>query len=148
MTSSARIIKHAAAVVCALLLAACVTREPSPAEVDARQFKTVAGKAVVYVYRDRLDALDSQAVIMLDGQMQGASYRASFFRFELAPGRHHLDGYAGDSGHFDFAVDAGGLYFIRHSLGRIVGRDYSVFRPAPQQTGRAAVLQYEMNNIP
>ena len=140
--------KSAVVVICALLLAACATREPSPAELDARQFKTVAGKAVVYVYRDRLDALDNQAVIMLDEQMQGASYRGSFFRFELSPGRHRLDGYAGDSGRYNFVVDAGGLYFIRHSLGRIAGQDYSVFRPVPPETGRAAVLQYEMNNTP
>ena len=132
----------------ALLLAACATRVPTPAELEARRLEPVAGKAVLYLFRSYTD-LDSNApVVMLDGQMQGASYRGTYFRFVLAPGRHQLTGYAADNGRFDFNAEAGQVYFIRHTVSRLGGFDQSLFIPASPADGRAAVLQYELNNPP
>jgi Protein of unknown function (DUF2846) len=105
----------------------------------------VADKAVIYLYRDRVDFTDGAPGVMLDGQLQGATYRGTYFRFEVAPGRHRLEGYAGDSGRYEFNTEAGRIYFIRQSVTRLVGFDLSFFQPVAPEYGRAAVLQYELN---
>jgi hypothetical protein len=131
--------------VLALALAGCVTREPTPQDLKAKRFEMVADKAVVYLYRERADFVDTPASFMLDDQHQGASYRGSYFRFELAPGRHRLAGFAADGGRFEFSTEAGRLYFIRHSVTRLNGFDLSFFQLVPAEYGRQAVLQYELN---
>jgi hypothetical protein len=129
----------------ALALTACVTREPSPQEIKSKYFEVVADKAVIYIYRDRADFSDNPASFNLDSQNQGANYRGTYFRLEVAPGRHRLDGYGGDIGHLEFDTRAGEIYFIRHSVSRMFGFDLSHFQPVPPDRGRQSVLQYEMN---
>lgn len=137
-----------ATVLLALALTACVTREPSPQEIRSKRFETLPDKAVVYLYRDRIDFMDNPASFTLDGAHQGATYRGTYFRLELAPGRHQLAGFAGDIGHFEFAVEAGRLYFIRHTVSRFRGTELSHFQPVPADYGRQAILPYELNGAP
>lgn len=127
------------------MLASCVTREPSPREIESKRFHAVADKAIIYLYRDRVDFVDQPASFTLDAQHQGASYRGTYFRFEVAPGRHRLAGFAGDIGHFEFNTQAGSIYFIRHSVSRLGRFDLSHFQLVPPEYGRHAVLQYELN---
>jgi len=135
-----------AALLLALVLTGCATRVPTPQEIDARRFEPVAGKAVVYLFRSYTDLDSSAPVVMLDGQMQGASYRGSFFRFVVAPGPHELTGYAVDNGRYNFVATAGAVYFVQHSVSRFGGFDQSNFIPVAPAVGRAAVMQYELNN--
>ena len=100
---------------------------------------------MIYLFRDRLDFSESPAAFTLDGQLQGTSYRGTYSRLELTPGRHQLGGYAGDSGHIEFSVEAGQLYFIRHTLTRVGGFELSFFQPVSAESGRQAVLRYELN---
>jgi hypothetical protein len=138
------------AVLCllALALTGCVTREPTPQDLEAKRFIARADKAVVYLFRDRVDFSNNAVSFMLDEQHQGASYRGTYFRFELAPGRHRLAGFAGDLGRFDFTVDAAGIYFIRHSVSQFRGIDHSYFQWVAPDFGRAAVRQSELNSAP
>jgi hypothetical protein len=135
----------ACVLVLALALTACVTREPSPREIQSKHFDAVADKAVIYLYRDRADFSSNPASFALDTQPQGASFRGTYFRLEVAPGRHRLEGFGPDIGHLEFDTRAGEIYFIRHSVGRLFGFDRSHFQPVPPDYGRQAVLQYEMN---
>ena len=113
--------------------------------MQAKRFETVADKAVVYLYRDRVDFTDGAPGVMLDGQLQGSTYRGTYFRFVVAPGRHRLEGYTTDNGRYDFVAEAGRIYFIRQSVSRLAGFDQSFFQPVAPEYGRAAVLQYELN---
>ena len=137
-----------ATVLLMLALAACVTREPSPQEIRSKRFETLPDKAVVYLYRDRIDFSDNPASFTLDGAHQGATYRGTYFRLEMAPGKHRIAGFAADIGHLDFITEAGRIYFIRHSVTRLHNFDLSVFQIVPAEYGRPAVLQYEMNGTP
>ncbi len=130
-------------VLVALLLAGCATREPGPQELLSRQFETKPDKAAVYLYRDRPDFSDVVASLTLDGQGLGSLYPGTYFRLELAPGTHRVAGFAGDSGGLEFAVEAGKLYFFRHSVSRVMGFDHSVLFPVNAAQGRYAVLHYE-----
>ncbi len=129
----------------ALALSGCVTREPTPQDLQAKRFEALPEKAVVYLYRDRLDFSNNAVGFTLDGQHQGATYRGTYFRIELAPGRHRLAGFAGDIGHLEFNTERGAIYFIRHSVSSLRGMDFSFFQFVPAEYGRSAVLQYELN---
>ena len=135
------------AVFCLLVLAlsGCVTREPTPQDLEAKRFIALPDKAVVYLFRDRVDLSDSPTVVMLDDQMQGSSYRGTYFRFELEPGRHRFAGYAGDIGRHEFTVERGAMYFMRHSVAWLGRLEISSFQQVPAAYGRSAVLQYELN---
>jgi hypothetical protein len=129
-------------------LTGCVTRQPLPQEIQSKRFETIADKAVVYLYRDRPDFADVVAGFTLDGDYRGASYRGTYYRIELAPGRHRIAGFAGDIGQLEFDAQAGRLYFIHHSVVRQRVTHQSRFQFVPDSLGRDAVLRYELNGAP
>jgi len=129
------------------VLAGCATREPSPQEIQSKRFEIRPDMAVVYLYRDRLDFSRAPASLMLDRQGLGSTYEGTYYRLELAPGRHRIAGFAGDAGAFEFTAEPGRLYFLKHAVSRFMGFDQSYFFPVSEAQGRNAVLQYEYLGI-
>ena len=127
-----------------VLLAACAVRPPSPADLQAKRFQTLPDKSVVYLYRDSPDFSDVPATFMLDGHQQGTTYQGTYYRLEIAPGRHLIAGFAADGGRMVFDTRPGGLYFIRQSVSRIGPFHQSYFAPVAEIDGREAVLRYEL----
>lgn len=125
-------------------LAGCAVRPPSPQDLQAKRFETLPDKAVVYLYRDLPDFSNSPASFTLDTQPQGTTYPGTYFRLELAPGRHRLAGFAGDAGVFEFDTQPGILYFVRQTVVRFSGFDQSRFNFVNPDQGRNAVLHYEL----
>lgn len=135
-----------AGVALVLALASCagIQRTPTPEDVAAKRFDAVPGKAVVYLFRPRVDFVRDGASVMLGDDMLTTTYPATYFRLALAPGRYRLAGFAGDSGVFDLDVEPGRIYFIEHSVVRLMRFDRSQFRLVPENYGRQAVLDSEL----
>src|SRR5574340_904534 len=131
-------------VLAVMLLAGCVQLPPSPQDLQAKRFETVAGKAVVYLYREQLDFVDHAAGVMLDDQFLGTTYRGTYLHLVLAPGRHRIAGFAGDAGVFEFDAQPGKIYFAQQSVTRMMMLDYSRFRFVREDAGRRAVLRSEL----
>lgn len=129
------------------MLAGCATREPSPEELRSKRFEALPDKAVVYLYRDRPDFVDRPASLTLDGLGVGSTHPGTYYRLELAPGRHRIAGFAGDAGIFEFNAAAGKLYFVRHIVSRLLVFDQSLFYLVSEEQGRNAVLRYEMLGV-
>ncbi len=127
-----------------LVFSACATREPSPEELRSKRFEAIPDKAVVYLYRDQLDFVNNPASLVLDGQPLGSTYPGTYYRLELAPGRHRIAGFAGDAGVVVFDTQPGMLYFVRHSLSRLLGFDRSYFHLVSEAQGRNSVSRYEL----
>jgi hypothetical protein len=127
-----------------LLLAACAVRQPTAADVDAKRFEPVAGKAVIYLVRDPLDFSDDATGITLDGNLMGTTYRGTYFRWTLPPGRHDIAGFAGDSGFMTVDTEAGRIYYVQQSATRTFGWVRSYFTLVPENTGRAVVRRSEL----
>ncbi len=127
-----------------VLIAACAARPPSPADLQAKRFETIPDKAVVYLYRDSVDFSDVPATFILDGQQQGSTYQGTYYRLELAPGRHLIAGFAGDGGRFGFDTQPGRLYFIRQSVSRFGPFHQSYFALVGELEGREAVLRSQL----
>jgi len=124
-----------------LAFAACAPLPPSPADIQAKHFDPVPGKAVIYVVRNRPDLTDDAATLMLDGQMMGTTYPGTYFRWVVAPGRHEIRGYAGDNGRFVLDVPPDGVYFVQQSVTWLIGPAQSSFRPIDPNYGRTAVMR-------
>ncbi len=127
-----------------VLLAACAARPPSPADLQAKRFESIPDKAVVYLYRDSPDFSNVPATFLLDGQQQGSTYEGTYYRLELAPGRHLIAGFAGDGGRFAFDTQPGRLYFIRQSVSRFGPFHQSYFAMVGEREGREGVLRSEL----
>ena len=129
----------------ALLLPGCAPLPPSPADLEAKRFSPVPGKAVVYVVRDRPDFSDEGGSIMLDDRLVGTTYPGTYLRLVVEPGRHTLRGFAGDAGRFTLDVPPDGVYFVQQSVTRLFsGFAQSMFRPIPDGPGRAITMRGEL----
>ena len=128
-----------------LALSACAPLPPSPADIEAKQFQPVPGKAVVYVVRGYPDFATEAATLMLDGAVMGSTYPGTYTRWVVQPGRHEIAGFAGDSGRFVLDVPPDGVYFVQQSVVRSFGGfAQSRFQPLPDGYGRAMVMRAEL----
>ena len=129
----------------AFALAGCAPLPPSPADLEAKRFEPVPGKAVIYLVRNDPDFSREVATVMLDDNMMGSTHPGTYFRWVVEPGRHEIRGYAGDNGSIRLDAAPDGMYFIRQSVARMFhGFAQSFFQPIPEPHGRAAVLRAEL----
>ena len=129
----------------ALLLAGCAPLPPSPQDIEAKRFERAPGKAVIYLVREYQDFTDEPSTVLLNDQMMGSTYRGTYFRWVVDPGRHQIRGYAGDNGSITLDVAADRIYFVQQSVSRMFhGFAQSFFRPIPEPYGRAAVMRGEL----
>jgi hypothetical protein len=129
----------------AFALAGCAPLPPSEADIAAKRFEPVPGKAVIYVVRDLPDLTREAATVMLDDNMMGSTYPGTYFRWVVEPGRHQIRGFAGDAGAMTLDVAPDRLYFVQQSYTRgLSGFGHSFFQPVPEPYGRGAVLRGEL----
>ena len=125
-------------------LAGCAPLPPSPADIEAKRFEPVAGKAVIYLVRNYPDFSYDAATVMLDDNMMGSTYPGTYFRWVVEPGRHDIRGYAGDNGAIGLQAAPDRIYFIQQTVTRFFAFAQSLFQPIPDAHGRAAVLRSEL----
>jgi hypothetical protein len=101
-------------VICAIaFLAGCASVNKAPPEADsaAKTFQPKAGVAQVYVYRNESLGAALSMPVAVDGKLAGSTGPNSYFKFDLAPGRHHITS-QGDGSALDLDTEAGKLYFV------------------------------------
>lgn len=124
----------------AFLLAGCFQQPPfSPADIQAKRFEAVPGKAVIYVVRDYPDLTDDQASIYLDDAIMITTYPGTYYRWETQPGVHRISGFAGDSGRISFNTEPGRIYYVLQRLAPFMRFPISHFYLIAEPQGRAAV---------
>src|SRR5690349_13655123 len=110
----------------ALLLAGCAQLPPSPADIQAKRFESVPDKAVIYVVRTPMDSHEG-ASLSLDYGSQITTYPGTYWRWEVAPGPHHVATYGWGTAEVNLNTEAGKIYFIRHTV-------MGFWRSGPQQS--------------
>ena len=126
----------------ALLLGACAQLPPTPQDIQAKRFEAAPGKAVIYLVRMQPDLSYLTATVLLDEQMIGSTHAGTYFRLEVAPGRHRISGYAQDNASLTLDVQADHIYFVQQIVtGAARESPHSIYQLIPEREGRAAVAR-------
>lgn len=130
----------------ALLLAGCAQLPPSPADVHAKRFESVADKSVIYVARTPMDSFEASA-LLLDSVAQITTHRGTYYRWEVAPGTHRIAGLGFGTESVTLTTTPGKIYFLEHTVlgdrddGGVIGVR---LREIGDQYGRTLVAQAQL----
>ena len=98
-----------------LVLAACASTPQASRERDAgaKQFITYPATSGIYIYRPGFRSADEDdSVLYVDGRLIGATLARSFFRVDVNPGVHRLNGMGPDQGSLRLETRPGQNYFV------------------------------------
>lgn len=128
-----------------LLITGCGQLPPTPQDIQAKKFESVADKAVIYIMRTPMDSNES-GTLQLDDNGQITTFSGTYYRWEVAPGPHRIAGYAGETGLIQFDAQAGKIYFVQHTVRgtRRSGWQSTSLRQIGEQDGRKLVMQSQL----
>ena len=127
-----------------LLIAGCAQLPPTPQDIRAKKFEILPDKAAIYIVRSDPDFNRVQATIVLDDAAMITTYAGTYYRWEVAPGRHRIAGFASDSSFITLDTAPGRIYFVRQRLSPWSFSPLSLFNVVGEQEGRAEVMRAEM----
>jgi hypothetical protein len=123
-----------------VLLAGCQL-PLTPEDLEAREFKPVPGKAVIYLVRINPDFNDRQAQVRIGDKILLKVYPGTYYRWVVDPGKHTITGYAGDIGTITVQAEAGRIYYVRQQMTPLSRMPNSQFFLVNEKEGRAEVLR-------
>lgn len=97
------------------ILAGCASTPQASRQRDAeaKQFTTHPATAAIYIYRtDFHSEDDGDTVLYVDGRLIGATLPRTFFRVDVNPGTHQLNGMGPDQGSLRMETRPGRIYFV------------------------------------
>jgi hypothetical protein len=124
-----------------LLLAACALghRSTPQADADARLYRAVPDKAVVYLIRDWGYLFAAEVKVTVDGKEIGETYPGSYFRWELPPGRHVIASLTDPPATLSITTAPGGIYYVWQDIHVGFLRPHTALRLVDQTTTRAVL---------
>jgi hypothetical protein len=132
------------------VLAGCASTPQASRQRDAeaKQFITYPATAAIYIYRtDFLSDDDVDSVLYVDGRLIGATLPLSFFRVNVNPGTHQLNGMGPDQGTLRLETRPGRNYFVELSV--IGGNSFfTVVEPRHAQRTIISCCKYMENWAP
>ena len=131
----------------ALLLAGCADLQlpPSPEDIQAKKFERLPDKSVIYVVRTPMDSQEASG-LALDDRAQITTYRETYYRWEVAPGKHRVAGIAAANESVTLTTAPGQIYFLEHTVlgDRRSGPQSTWLRQIGEQDGRALVMRSQL----
>lgn len=96
-----------------LVVSGCagIKKAPDALDAEAKQFQPKSDVAQVYVYRNETLGAALSMPVTVDGKLAGNTGPNSFFKFDLAPGKHAFTS-QGDESEITIDTEAGKLYFV------------------------------------
>jgi len=130
----------------ALLLAGCAQLPPTPEDIQAKKFETLPDKSVIYVVRMPMDSKEGSG-LTLDGRALITTYRATYYRWEVAPGTHRVAGFGAGVESVTLTTAPGRIYFLAHTV--LADKDdggviFTALREVDDQVGRNMVMHSQL----
>src|SRR5688572_6946875 len=97
--------------VAVLVLAGCAGLAPGSQDFEAKEFRPLPDKGVIYLVRGEPVYSDRPVPVWLGNFLMLITYPDTFFRWEVPPGVHRISGHETDFGTISVAAEAGGMYF-------------------------------------
>lgn len=85
-------------------------------DAEAKQFRTHPATAAIYIYRTDTYAEEADTDLYIDGRLIGATLQRSFFRVDVNPGVHRLNGMGPDQGSLTIETRPDQVYFVELSV--------------------------------
>lgn len=97
-----------------ILVAGCASTPQASSQRDAevKQFRSHPATSAIYVYRTDRPIDESDTDLYVDGRLIGATLALSFFRIDVNPGMHVLNGMGPDQGSLKMETRPGQTYFV------------------------------------
>jgi hypothetical protein len=112
---------------------------PSPQDTQTRKIEGIPGKAVIYIVRDRRDSREV-AGLLLDYAAPITIHPRSYYRWEVAPGTHHVTGFAASNVSVMLNTEAGKVYYLRQTV-------MGTRRSGPQYTDLQQINEKEAHSL-
>lgn len=96
------------------VLAGCAStpQATNARDAETKQFQSYPATSGIYIYRVDRNLDSDLPVLYLDGRLIGASLPRSYFRVDVNPGWHSLNGVAADLGNFTLETRPDQVYYI------------------------------------
>jgi hypothetical protein len=118
-------------------LAGCAGLAPGSQDSEAKEFRPLLDKGVIYLVRGEPAYSDRPVPVWLGSMTMLITHPDTYFRWEVAPGTHRISGHDTDFGTIVVAAEAGKVYFVEQQLSYRF--DISYFTLVDELAGRAAV---------
>lgn len=121
-------------------------RKATPAQIaEAQRFLPVADQGVVYLYRHQLVGMLMGLDATVDGRLIGQTRGQTFYRLELAPGRHVFAGNAKCPQPLELDVAPGQVIYVEQELQMGMLQSSYLFRAqADAQRAQSAIRSCRM----
>jgi len=121
MTATRLLLRHATLVL-VLVLTGCATKPlaPDTEDSEAKLFRPVPDKGVIYIFREN-DYYITKFPVIVDGRQLGSMHSGTYFRLEVEPGEHDIWADGSDIASLNkkirlpLVVEQGELYFIQQT---------------------------------
>lgn len=132
-------------VVTVLAFAGCAQIPPSPQDIEAKSFKSIPDKSVIYIVRGALGPPLGDT-LSLNDRLQITTWAGTYYRWEAEPGAHHIQGFASSGASIKLRTEPGKIYFLKHSvIGNLHdGVQNTYLEPLDEATGRAFVRDAQL----
>lgn len=119
-----------------LLGCASTPQAPGASDAEAKQFQSHPATSAIYIYRADRNQDSDNLVLYVDGRLIGSILPRSYFRVEVNPGRHRLNGVAADQGNFTLETRPDQVYYVELTGLGSQSHYRQVAAPAAQRTIR------------
>lgn len=99
----------------AVTFAGCAQIPPSPEDIQAKTFTSVPDKAVIYIVRGAVGPPLGDT-LSLNDNLQITTWAGTYYRWEVEPGVHHIEGFASSTASISMKTEAGKIYFVEHAV--------------------------------
>lgn len=126
-----------------VLLSGCATvpMASSGADAEAKKFTPVAGKSLIYVYRNETLGAAIKMRVSLNGQNAGETGPKTYFMFEVPPGRHEILSHTENVSTLAVNAEPGRIYFVWQEVKMGLLQARSQLQLVSEEVGRAGVSE-------
>jgi hypothetical protein len=124
-----------------LFAAGCVQLPPTPQDIQAKKFETVPDKAVIYLVRNDPDNSVLHGTVWLGDKITITTFPGTYFRWEVPPGVHRIEGYGFDTSSITLTTEAGKLYFVQQNIYGARSVHGGFLQRVSERDGKAMVLR-------
>lgn len=118
-------------------LAGCVALAPPTQDSEAKEFRALPDRGVIYLVRGEPAYSDRPVPVWLGPRLMLITHPGTYYRWEVPPGAHRISGHDADFGTIVVTAEPGRVYFVEQQLSWRF--DISYFTLMEELAGRAAV---------